>query len=515
MNKMKNRPDHIGCHGLHFCDATGRERLFYGINLCCKGVLMPDGGCDHSFPWDDAVWQRLHQAGCDLVRLGFTWDSLEPEPGVYSLDRLAAIRRQLDLAAAAGIHVILDMHQDLYAQRFSDGAPDWAVLTDAPYEPGRVWSDAYLTSTAVQEAWDAFWENRRPAGGSQGLQDSFAAVWSLLARGLGGHEALFAYDILNEPTPGRELRQQFASLLSGFASLLSEHEKQTFGLRGELTQADLAAVFFAPERRLAALDVLTEAGRYRRLGDAAAPLVADWDARVLAPFYTRVATAIRAHDRETILLRAHSYLANMGVPSGATPILLGDGSRDPRQAYTAHGYDLVVDTEALDQADSRRTAVIFERHRETQLELQMPLIVGEWGAFGHSSAVLAHGADLLAGFARHHWSQTYWCHEHGFGRLPVAELLKRPHPAAVPGRLRVWESDAGGSCLRLEWEPSGQEESWNRRLRLYCHRPPLEAKLDAVDVLADFAAVAPEGGWLELETGDAGRLELHFPAHGL
>lgn len=363
------------------------------------------------------------------------------------------------------------MHQDHYAQRFSDGAPDWTVLTDAPYEPGLVWSDACLMSQAVQEAYDSFWENRTPAGSRQGLQDSLAAVWSLIARELGGHEALLTYDILNEPTPGVELRQQFASLLFGFASLLSEHEKQMFGIKGEPTQDDLAAVFFDPARRLALLEVLTDAGRYRRPGDAVAPFVADWDARVLAPFYTRVASAIREHDRETILLRAHSYPANMGVPSGATPIRLADGSRDPCQAFTAHGYDLVVDTEALDLADSRRTEEIFDRHRETRLRLEMPLVVGEWGAFGPSSAVLGHGADLLAQFERYHWSQIYWCHEYDFANLPVAGLLKRPHPAAIPGSLLHWESN-------------------------------LEA----------FSAVPVDGGWLELATGAARSLELHFAA---
>ena len=38
------------------------------------------------------------------------------------------------------------------------------MLTDAPFEETALWSDAYLTSRAVQESWDAFWENRLVPG---------------------------------------------------------------------------------------------------------------------------------------------------------------------------------------------------------------------------------------------------------------------------------------------------------------------------------------------------------------
>ncbi len=55
------------------------------------------------------------------------------------------------------IYVMPDMHPDLYPVQFSDGAPDWATLTDGqPHQTGVVWSDAYLISSAVQTAFGNF-----------------------------------------------------------------------------------------------------------------------------------------------------------------------------------------------------------------------------------------------------------------------------------------------------------------------------------------------------------------------
>jgi len=53
--------------------------------------------------------------GFNCVRLGFTWASVEPEPGVYSEKCLAEIDKRVEWATKNGLYVFLDMHQDLSA----------------------------------------------------------------------------------------------------------------------------------------------------------------------------------------------------------------------------------------------------------------------------------------------------------------------------------------------------------------------------------------------------------------
>jgi endoglycosylceramidase len=94
------------------------------------------------------------------VRLGIIWDGLEPQPGRIDEDYLERIGKLVGYAKAEGLYVLLDMHQDLYSVKFSDGAPAWATLDEGkPHTAGAVWSDAYYASAAVQTALDHFWEN--------------------------------------------------------------------------------------------------------------------------------------------------------------------------------------------------------------------------------------------------------------------------------------------------------------------------------------------------------------------
>ncbi|NLB38472.1 MAG: cellulase family glycosylhydrolase, partial [Clostridiales bacterium] len=120
--------------GMRLVNRQGEAVRLRGINLIDKGSRVA-GGWRFIPDWPEDLMDRFAQSGINLVRLGILWAAVEPSPGQYDETYFDFIGRQLDLAEQAGIAVILDMHQDLYAQRFSDGAPDWAVLTDKPYTP--------------------------------------------------------------------------------------------------------------------------------------------------------------------------------------------------------------------------------------------------------------------------------------------------------------------------------------------------------------------------------------------
>lgn len=443
----------IRAKGMALVDGSGRQVIFSGINLIHKGNRLTDGQWNFIPDWPEDIYLQFRSLGLNLVRLGIIWAALEPRPGQYDTSYLDFINHQLDLAAAAGISVVLDMHQDLYAQRFSDGAPDWAVLSDHPFEATELWSDAYLFSPAVQSALDAFWANQQVPESGKGLQDHFASLWAMLAQRFKGHPALLGYDILNEPAPGSGIQAMFMGILHGFAAIMSQEEAQALGISGEDGE-ELLSIFLDPEKKLAALALLEDRDKYLQLGDLAAPLVMEFEQNTLAPFYTRVCQAIREQDQLSFLLRGNNYLSNLGVPPGL-PAITCFGKADSRQIFTPHGYDLTVDTPAIEMASDQRAYTIFLRHRQTQQSLNLPVIVGEWGAFGASGAALRHGQSLLDQFESYHWGSSYWCYEQNFLNLPAGQLLKRPRALMVAGSLETAGFDPADRVFRASWDEAG------------------------------------------------------------
>ncbi|MCP4310210.1 MAG: cellulase family glycosylhydrolase [Bacteroidetes bacterium] len=92
------------------------------------------------------------------------------------------------------IYVMPDMHPDLYPVQFSDGAPDWATLTDGqPHQTGVVWSDAYLISSAVQTAFGNFRKNTSASDGI-GIQDHYANLWRTIAERYADEPGIYILD---------------------------------------------------------------------------------------------------------------------------------------------------------------------------------------------------------------------------------------------------------------------------------------------------------------------------------
>lgn len=490
--------------GMNLVDDQGRRVFLSGINLVHKGTRLPGGGFDFYANWDENVYQRLADMGLNVLRFGILWAAMEPRPGEYDMDYFAYVKREMDKAARCGLSVILDMHQDLYAQRIADGAPDWAALTEEPFEQTELWSDAYLFSSAVQQCWDRFWENARPAGSQKGLQEHYADLWKQIAGYFGGHPALLGYDILNEPAPGSEIRGMFALVLENLARLLKEEEIKALGLE-TLSAEALTEVFVSPEKKLLALEVLNDKERYKALGELCKEPVIAFEHEKLAPFYSRVAAAIRSTDRDSFILRGNNYMSNIGIPSGIEPITV-DGQPDPKQIFAPHGYDLTVDTPAIEVASDSRAGSIFARHRETQQRLGLPTIAGEWGAFGESGVALRHGRYLLKLFDGYGWGNAYWCFEDGMFDYPSFKLLKRTRPLLLSGEARKLSWDADEGVFELVWQ---EDEGIKADSLLFVHGQPLSIELDGAAL--DTAGIRDKRLALPFKGGQR-RLLLRFPA---
>lgn len=427
-------------------DFQERHVILHGVNVVNKS---PAEG--YLFDAGPELFAALRDWGFNVVRFGVIWDGLEPEPGVYDEAYLARIDRQITWAKEAGLLVFLDMHQDLYSILYSDGAPAWATLTDgAPHvDMGGVWSDAYFTSPAVQAALDNFWANA-PAPDGVGLQGHYAQAWAHLARRYADEPAVIGYDLMNEPFPGSAAVQaqtlmfaKGAELLAAVAPTLADSVE------------DLMMKWLTPEGRSTILNLLRDMDIYTQVVDVTEPLYAEFEKTALMAMYRRVARAIRTVDPASALFLNTTMGSNMGVYSGVEPVVL-DGARDPAQVYAAHGYDLVVDTPDIAQASPERVELIFRRHGETAQRLGMPLLVGEWGAYGRSPGTLPAAWQVVHQFEKLLCSETYWAYEPGIEHFPCFQAIQRPYPERVAGTLHSYHYDPESGVFTCTWEENSQ-----------------------------------------------------------
>ena len=438
-------PTTITVKGDQFVDNFGRQVILNGVNVGSKN--KEEGYIFQSGP---ELYEKLKKQGVNTIRFLIIWDGLEPEPGVYNEAYLKEIDQRIAWAAANDMFVVLDMHQDLYSVKYADGAPEWATLTeDKPHTTGAVWSDAYLMSEAVQTAFDNFWLNK-PASDGIGLQDHYAALWQHIAKRYADNKTVIGYDIMNEPFPGSSGVQSTMILLGAYGQL---HYKLT----GEvLTEQQLGAMWMDDAQRMEALEVISTTEHYDFVISQLFDLVHEFETKHLQPMYQKVSNAIREVDTNHILFLEHSYYGNTGVASSIQRVTLAEGSPDPLVAYAAHGYDLVVDTEAAAMAATARVEYIFNQIAKKGKELKMPVWIGEWGAYyDNSESVIPTAISSMNLIEKHLFGNAYWSYTNQLDQMEYFnQVLLRPYPAYTNGTLKRYHNDFESGNFTMEWEES-------------------------------------------------------------
>jgi len=438
--------------GTRLIDSYGRQVILKGLNRVNK-----DPGENYIDKDTSGVFDRFSHWGFNCIRLGIIWDGVEPDPGKYDESYLDKVEEQVNLAAQNGLHVLLDMHQDLYGVSFhgtsmGDGAPEWATITEnQPHVTGDIWSDSYLLSPAVQKAFDNFWANT-PAIDGTGIQDHYAKMWQHVVRRFSGNKAIIGYDIMNEPFNGTQGIRLLPLILKEYATLYAEETGKV------LSEKEVLEMWSGGERRFEAISRLNDPEKYARVMDAAGELNRQFEKSSLQPMYQRVCNAIREVDSVHILFLEHSYFGNTGISSSIEPVRDRHGNADPLVVYAAHGYDLLVDTKNYDNQSSSRVELIFSRINETSRRLNIPVLVGEWGAFSGNSQALAESANFIEGlFDRYGFSNTYWCYYPGIGNdLYFRSALVRPYPPCIGGRLDSYRFDPVTGLFSCSWKESDQ-----------------------------------------------------------
>ncbi|MCK6529910.1 cellulase family glycosylhydrolase [Myxococcota bacterium] len=378
-------------------DAHGRALFLHGLNT--DGDAKAGGLPSIT---REEVLALASESGFNHARYLVFWSQIEPQPGAYDDAYLDEVLERLDWFAEAGIHVVVDMHQDCWGDSIYqlatgdpdyggvNGAPVWATITDGePHDQLEgFWSLCYLSSDVIR-AFDNFWD----ASAHPELQDAYAAMWAHVASRLGDHAAVLGYDLMNEPWEGSHVTDQEA-----------------------------------------------------------------FDTTLYADFLRRVVGAIRGVDPDRwIFYEPRAFGPNQGGPSWLPP-LEDPRSGPPRLAYYPHFYPIAYETGYDPSADGYIDAWEDFRAAEAE-ELRTPLLVGEYSVLpfeteGDRAAYFSRMNAMLerttSGWA--FWDRSVAGQTQDGGSTRVLDYLVRPYARAVAGQPveAAYDEDSGTFTLVFE-----------------------------------------------------------------
>lgn len=202
--RIQARP--LASDGVHLRDDEGRVALLRGINARVDGVFdvtFSDGRAAlEPLPvLAQADCNRMRQLGFDLLRLPINWSGIEPSRGAYDEAYLSRVDAAIACADAAGMLVVVDLHQDAYSKEIGeDGAPLWAIQP-----PPEMLLQGPLTdlgerrlSPQVRAAFETFFD----AGDASGLQAAFTDMLGHVAARYADNDAVIGFELFNEPDTG-------------------------------------------------------------------------------------------------------------------------------------------------------------------------------------------------------------------------------------------------------------------------------------------------------------------------
>ena len=458
----------VGCASPSFVDKEGSGKLSVfnesfvdgnGATVVLNGInhVLKDPTQGYVNKNDELIFKQFKEWGFNCVRYGIIWDGLEPEPGVINEEYLKEIDKRVQWAEDNGLWLILDMHQDLYSRKYADGAPLWATFEDGqPHVTGDVWSDAYLVSPAIHRVFDNFWGNKLAAD-SVGIQDHYINVWKIVAGRYAGASSVAGFDIMNEPFMGSSAQTVMAQLFEGYGKVIAEKTGVV------MTENELLELWGNEAKRVEALDMMNDKELYLNIMTHAKGAVDAFEQNTLSQFYQRVRDSIRLVNSDHILFLEHNYFSNLGVESSFTAPIDADGVADPLCAYAPHGYDLVTDTKGASKPGDNRVNVIFEQIFKAADKKQMPVIIGEWGAFYMGDNYKKPTEKLVSIYEKSLAGQTYWAWWKNIETQDYfLNTIVRTYPMAVSGDLVAYANDWESGAFEATWKEGGGDGAYSR-----------------------------------------------------
>jgi len=441
----------VRTEGKWLVDDQGRVLTLHGVNLAGSAKGPP------FLPWqskDDVM--ALRRWGFNSVRYLIVWEGVEPQPGQYDDAYLDRVAERLQWCREAGLKVILDMHQDLYARKYGgDGAPAWACLDDGqPHSaPAGAWFMSYF-SPAVGRVFDNFYANKVGPGGI-GIQDRFIGMWQHVARRFRDDTNIIGYDLINEPSYGQGFTAVMASVIVAASKEL-----------GPETGGKLAGLFANPDSAYGivsdAISELTKKGSLFKVLDEAGDPARQFERTTLQGFYGRLASAVRAVDPNHVIV----FEPPAGDMSGTRLLTALEAPKDAQGqplknvVFSPHFYDFSSDFDFQYTGTVEYLRQFLARAQSSGDKMGVPTWFGEWGVWTgqaerRDGAVLAkHHVDaldqLLCGWA-------YWEYGPGFKDFAFLPALTQPYAEAIAGVPTRMSAAEDTFVLEFAPSPSGGE----------------------------------------------------------
>ena len=102
--------------------------------------------------------------------------------------------------------------------------------------------------------------------------------------------------------------------------------------------------------------------------------------------------------------------------------------------------------------------LILSRINETSLRINVPVLIGEWGALsGNSDAMASSARAVTQLFQRFGFSNTYWSYYRGIDKdLYFTQEIIRPYPPYTGGILLKYGFDHETGLFSCAWKESSQ-----------------------------------------------------------
>ncbi|MDO9234665.1 MAG: cellulase family glycosylhydrolase [Aquabacterium sp.] len=239
-----------------FVDQQGGDVVLRGFNLS-QLHKVPNFRPNN----DPQLFDKLTRLGVNAVRLQFNWEAFELQPGVYDESYLTYYAGVVERAAAKGVYVLVDVHQDAFSRwtlgGCGEGFPRWAIPAGIPQSTPdngakcANWGPQtlFFSRNEMERAFNAF---MTPGNFARGR---YMALLGRLAQRFAHAPNVIGYDLLNEPLGSAEnlvkLYQDGAAVVRAAhpdAIVFVEPEMWTgIGLQAtKLTNPGISNLAFAP-----------------------------------------------------------------------------------------------------------------------------------------------------------------------------------------------------------------------------------------------------------------------------
>lgn len=422
-----------------FKDSLDRQVILHGMNWVNK-----DRASNLKFPQTLEDFKLMRNWGVNCIRLGITWSALEPQPGQYDMPYLQRLLKCVRWAKENGIYILLDMHQDLYGEKFGNGAPLWATLDNGlPHQATEVWDDAYYTSPAIKTSFDNFWKNL-PATDGVGIQQHLVNAWQFVGKYFADQTNVVGFDIMNEPFIGGAVDTVQETFLTELVKLYQQDGKA-------ISPEELFSKWTSTTGREEIMNRLNDTIAFKNVINATEPFYARFEQEELMPFYQRVYDAIRQVNTNHMFFTEPSVSANIGIYSHIS--LFKANIKNIQQVYAPHAYDLVTDTKFVDNASFTRLELIYKQEQKKANEMNLPLMIGEWGAFyGASKEVVSVAAFSAKIQEQLLCSDLYWSYSSDLQNRLFFPSINRAYPMATVGKLIFYRYDVEKHMLTIKWK---------------------------------------------------------------